>query len=73
VRLTDIPEIANLSIPEKILLVEELWDSIALCESNVPVSESHKNELDKRLKRYKSYPGNLLSLDELQSRIERRK
>ena len=47
-RVTDIPEIDQLSTPEKILLVEDLWDSIALDESGVPVSQSHKEELDRK-------------------------
>ncbi|MGC9197181.1 MAG: addiction module protein [Syntrophobacteraceae bacterium] len=36
-RLNDIPEIKGLSTPEKILLVEDLWDSIASNEVEVPV------------------------------------
>ena len=72
-RIRDIPEITKLSTPEKILLVEDLWESIASDESIVPVPESHTEELDKRLKKYQSAPGNLLSLEELRTRIERRK
>lgn len=72
-RVSDIPEIAGLSTPEKILLVEDLWDSIASDESSVPVPQSHMEELDTRLKRFESHPGNLLSLEELQIRIESRK
>jgi len=72
-RASDIPEIIKLSTPEKILLVEDLWDSIASDESAVPVPQSHIEELDRRLKRYGSSPGNLLSLGELQTRIEKRK
>ena len=72
-RLTEIPEIKNLSLPEKILFVEDLWDSIAADEDSIPIPESHKSELDKRLKRYKSDPGTLLSLSELQERINKRK
>jgi putative addiction module component (TIGR02574 family) len=71
--LNDIPEIERLSTPEKILLVEDLWDSIASDESRVPVPESHTGELDRRLRRYISHPGDLLSLEELQARIEKRK
>jgi putative addiction module component (TIGR02574 family) len=73
VRISDIPEITKLSTPEKILLVEELWDSITSDESVVPVPHSHMEELDKRLKKYESAPGNLLSLEELRTRIEKRK
>ena len=71
-RVTDIPEIAQLSTPEKILLVEDLWDSIASDESGVPVSQSHKEELARRLQSYQATPGNLLSLEELQGSIESR-
>jgi putative addiction module component (TIGR02574 family) len=73
VRVKDIPEIAQLSTPEKILLVEELWDSIASDVANMPIPQSHQRELDRRLKNYNSHPGNLLSLEELQDRVEQRK
>jgi putative addiction module component (TIGR02574 family) len=72
-RVKDIPKISKLSTPERILLVEDLWDNISLDEAEVPVPESHKAELDRRLKRYKSAPGALLSLEELRTRVEKRK
>lgn len=72
-RVKDLPEISKLSTPEKILLVEDLWDSIAMDEPSIPVPESHRAELDERLKRYRSAPGALLSLDDLKARIEKKK
>lgn len=72
-RVSDISEIQKMSVPEKILIVEDLWDSIASDESVVPIPQSHMKELDIRLKRYEAAPGNLLSLDELRVRIERNK
>ena len=72
-KVSDIPEIAKLSAPEKILLVEDLWDSISSDESIVPVPQSHIDELDRRLKRYESAGGRLLTIDELQANIEKRK
>lgn len=72
-RVNDIPEIGRLSVPEKILLVEDLWDSIASNESSVPIPQSHKEELDRRLRVYTSGHGKLLSLEELQAKIEKRK
>ncbi|MFA4911632.1 MAG: addiction module protein [Desulfobacteria bacterium] len=72
-RIVDIHEIDSLSTSEKILLVEDIWDRITVDESSVPVPQSHKEELDRRLRRYKSHPGNLLSLEDLQGRIEQRK
>ena len=72
-RLTDIPEIAQLSTPEKMLLLEDLWDSIVSDESSVPILQSHREELDTRLKAYESDPGNVLTFEELRSRLEKRK
>ena len=72
-RVKDLPEISKLSTPEKILLVEDLWDSISSDESAVPVPKSHKTELDRRFKRFESAPGSLLSLEELRTKIEKRK
>jgi putative addiction module component (TIGR02574 family) len=54
-------------------LVEDLWDSIAADRSAVAVPQSHMEESDKRLERYGLVPGDLLSLEELRTRIERRK
>ncbi len=71
-KVNDVPEILRLSVPEKILFVEDLWDSISSIDSDIPMPESHKNELDHRLEKHYS-PGELLSIKELQARIEKRK
>jgi putative addiction module component (TIGR02574 family) len=73
VRVSDIPELAKLSTAEKILLVEDLWDSISSEGSAVPVPQSHKDELDRRMVRHQAAPGALLSLDELQTRVQLRR
>jgi len=65
--------IRRLSTPEKILLVEDLWESITLEDSAVPLPASHIKELDKRLKKFAASPGKILSLEELRSRIDKRK
>ncbi len=69
---TEIPQIAAMSIPEKIIFLEDLWDNIAANDHAVPVPESHIRELDKRLARHGSNPGSLLSLQELQQKIASR-
>jgi putative addiction module component (TIGR02574 family) len=63
------PEIKKLSMPEKILLVEDLWESIAADSSVMPIPESHKSELQRRLAIFDNHPGDLISLEELKSRI----
>jgi putative addiction module component (TIGR02574 family) len=69
----EIPEISDLSIPEKILFLEDLWDAISLEEKEIAVPESHKAELDRRLNQHLDSPGGLLTLEELQTNINERK
>ena len=69
-KITDIPKISRLSTAEKILFIEELWDSISSRE-RIPVPQAHKTELDRRLAKYKNQRNRLLSLKELQARIEK--
>ncbi len=72
-QFSDIPEIARLSVPERILLLEDLWESIAADETSVPVPQSHRAELDRRMGEYEKDPGRLLSLEDLRQRVEGRK
>ena len=72
-RVDEFPEIARLTIPERILLLQDLWDSIASDESSVPMPESHREELDRRLAEYEKDPGRLLTLDDLRARVEKRR
>ena len=41
--------IDRLSVPERILLLEEIWDSIAANPEDLPLTEVQKAELDRRL------------------------
>ena len=49
-----IKEIDKLDLSEKLILVEDIWDSIARSNSELPLPEWQKAELDKRYKEYKS-------------------
>ena len=46
----DAVSIFNLSPPEKLQLVEDLWDDLAATPSEVPVHEWQKEELARRKK-----------------------
>jgi len=48
--------IDQLSLAERILLVEEIWDSIAAETAALDVPQSHKDELDRRLAAYRANP-----------------
>jgi putative addiction module component (TIGR02574 family) len=42
-------DILELDVAERILLVEEIWDSIAMDAASVPVTDAQRAELDHRL------------------------
>ena len=65
---TDLTEQARkLSIPERILLVEEIWDSIALENASFELSNSQKRELDRRLDSMTNNPGQGRSWEEIKA------
>jgi putative addiction module component (TIGR02574 family) len=49
-------DILELSIAERIQIVEDIWDSIAAVPEAVPISEDQKRELDRRLEAYHQNP-----------------
>ena len=46
-------EIGKLELSEKLLLVEDIWDAIAASNSEIPMPEWQKRELNKRYGDYK--------------------
>jgi putative addiction module component (TIGR02574 family) len=50
-------EIKKLSLPQKLLLAQDIWDSIALERGKLPMPEWQKSELERRYNQYKQ--GNL--------------
>ncbi len=49
-------DVMSLSVPERIQLVEDIWDSIAEVPETVPLTEDQKAELDRRLDAYHRNP-----------------
>jgi len=45
-------ELHNLSIDERLRLVEDIWDSIAADQGALPLTDEQKAELDQRLDIY---------------------
>lgn len=46
-------EINKLSLPQKLILAQDIWDSIALESGKLSMPEWQKNELEKRYGEYK--------------------
>ena len=61
--------IERLSVAERLVLVEELWDSIA---EATPVTDAQRAELDRRLVDHEANPDDVVSWEEIQSSITAR-
>ena len=64
-----IDDIRMLDISERIILVEEIWDSIAQEQENLELSAYEKKILDERLASLKNNPNDLTSWEEMKKRI----
>jgi len=65
-------DILNLSVPERILLVEDIWDSIAEVPEEVALTSDQKQELELRLDAYHRNPDAGSAWAEVRERIRNR-
>ena len=62
----------DLTPPEKLQLVEDLWDDLAATPGDVPIHEWQKEELARRRANLMSQPSSGISWEELKTRIRSR-
>ena len=55
--MTTLQELETLSVPERVQLVEDLWDSIAKSNAELPVPQWQKDALANRKRNYLQNPG----------------
>jgi putative addiction module component (TIGR02574 family) len=60
---------ANLSVPEKLQLVSELWEQIAESDESLPIPDWQKEELDRRKKNLEANPQSGIPWEEARRRI----
>ena len=60
-------QINRLSIAERILLVEEIWDSIARENESFELTQSQRDELDRRLASFKDNPSQGRTWEEIKA------
>ncbi|WP_295539016.1 addiction module protein [uncultured Thiohalocapsa sp.] len=65
-------EALSLSLDEKLLLVEEIWDSIAADGAPPPLTTWQEAELDRREQRYREGAEPLHAADEVHARLRKR-
>ena len=64
--------IDQLSVEERLALVEELWDSIAESTGKLPLTEAQQAELDRRLAEHEAHPDDVVSWEDVKASIEAR-
>ena len=68
---TELSDILQMSVAERIQLVEDIWDSIAASPESLPVTDAQKQELDRRLQAHTQTPDEVISWDELKEKVRK--
>ena len=68
---TELKDILEMSVAERIQLVEDIWDSIAAAPESLPLSDDERQELDRRLEAYAQNPDEGISWDELKEKVRK--
>ena len=68
---TQLSEILQLTVAERIQLAEDIWDSVAAFPEALPLTNAQKEELDRRLQAYAENPSEGISWDELKDRLRK--
>lgn len=66
---TQFSEILQLSVAERIQLVEDIWDSVAAFPDEVVLTEAQKKELDRRLQSYAQNPQEGIPWEDLKAQL----
>jgi putative addiction module component (TIGR02574 family) len=61
--------IDQLSVADRIALVQEIWDSIAATSEEVPLTEAQKQEFDRRLADLETNLDSVLTWQEIKMRV----
>ena len=68
----ELTQVFELTISEKLQLLEDLWDSISLTPEQIPILDWQKDELDQRKAAYLKNPDSGSSLESVKARIRSR-
>jgi putative addiction module component (TIGR02574 family) len=68
---TAVHELETLPVPERLQLVEDLWDSIARSNAEIPIPQWQKDELDRRKTNYLRNPDSGRTWDQVKQHILR--
>lgn len=70
---TQLTDILQLSVAERIQLVEDIWDSIAVVPDAISLTEEQQAELERRLEAYQANPNEGISWNDLKNKLRGRR
>jgi putative addiction module component (TIGR02574 family) len=62
-------DVLEMNVADRILFVEDVWDTIAASPESVPLTEAQREELDRRLEAYERNPDEGESWNEVKTRL----
>lgn len=68
---TDVAEILNLPVEERLRLVELIWESLAANPSAVPLGDAHRTVIDERIAEHERNPDDVATRDEVLAEARR--
>lgn len=69
--MIDIQAIRQLSVDERLALVEAIWDSLAEDADALPLTDAQRSELERRLAEYQAHPERTRPWEEVREELER--
>ena len=66
-----LPSLDELTLTERIELVQDLWDDIASDPDRVPVTQAQRAELDRRIEDHRADPDDCADWATVKSRLRR--
>lgn len=70
--MISIPEIQKLSVPERLELLENIWESLTAEDAVPELTDAQKLEIDRRLAEYEANPSSGRPWAEVRERMMRR-
>lgn len=64
--------IDNMSVNERIALVQEIWDSVAIEAGLLPPTPAERAELDRRIAEDDAVPGNVVAWESIKAEAQSR-
>ena len=64
-------EIEELTVAERVALVEEIWDSIAAAPERLTLTEAQRREPDRRLALHERQPDRVTPWEEVRAKLQR--